>query len=63
MKQVLFSLVLENMAATLAKEITELVQIPTIGIGAGPECNGQVLVLHDFHGADQGQATFCQGLL
>jgi len=56
-----FSLVLENMAATLAKEITELVQIPTIGIGAGPECDGQVLVLHDFMGLTKDR-HLCQRL-
>jgi len=55
-----FSLVLENMAATLAKEITELVQIPTIGIGAGPECNGQVLVLHDFMGLTKDRPPFAK---
>jgi len=55
-----FSLVLENMAATLAKEITELVQIPTIGIGAGPECDGQVLVLHDFMGLTKDRTPFAK---
>lgn len=55
-----FSLVLENMAATLAKEITELVQIPTIGIGAGPECDGQVLVLHDFMGLTKDRPPFAK---
>lgn len=55
-----FSLVLENMAATLAKEITELVQIPTIGIGAGPECDGQVLVLHDFMGLTKDSPPFAK---
>jgi 3-methyl-2-oxobutanoate hydroxymethyltransferase len=55
-----FSLVLENMAGTLAKEITELVQIPTIGIGAGPECDGQVLVLHDFMGLTKDRPPFAK---
>ncbi len=55
-----FSLVLENMASTLAKEITELVQIPTIGIGAGPECDGQVLVLHDFMGLTKDRPPFAK---
>jgi 3-methyl-2-oxobutanoate hydroxymethyltransferase len=45
-----FSVVLEAMPASLAKEIHELLHIPTIGIGAGPDCDGQVLVLHDILG-------------
>src|SRR5260370_40120842 len=42
-----FSLVLEGIPADLAQEITEHSAIPTIGIGAGPRCDGQVLVMHD----------------
>ncbi len=45
-----FSLVLEAMPADLAKSITRAVSIPTIGIGAGPDCDGQVLVLYDLLG-------------
>ncbi|HEU5376612.1 MAG TPA: 3-methyl-2-oxobutanoate hydroxymethyltransferase [Ktedonobacteraceae bacterium] len=45
-----FALVLEGMPDVLAKAITETVPIPTIGIGAGPHCDGQVLVLHDVLG-------------
>ncbi len=45
-----FSLVLECIPWQLAKLITEKVDIPTIGIGAGPYCDGQVLVLHDLVG-------------
>ncbi len=45
-----FSLVLECVPATLAAEITGALSIPTIGIGAGPDCDGQVLVLHDVMG-------------
>jgi 3-methyl-2-oxobutanoate hydroxymethyltransferase len=45
-----FSLVLECIPADLAAEITSLVSIPTIGIGAGAACDGQVLVLHDILG-------------
>ncbi len=45
-----FSLVLEAIPAQLAKAITEAVSIPTIGIGAGPDCDGQVLVLYDLLG-------------
>lgn len=45
-----FALVLECIPADLAAEITELVSIPTIGIGAGAACDGQVLVLHDILG-------------
>jgi len=55
-----FSLVLENMASTLAKEITELVEIPTIGIGASPECDGQVLVLYDFIGLTKDRPPFAK---
>jgi 3-methyl-2-oxobutanoate hydroxymethyltransferase len=45
-----FSLVLEGIPAELAERITHEVDIPTIGIGAGPHCDGQVLVIHDmFH--------------
>jgi 3-methyl-2-oxobutanoate hydroxymethyltransferase len=42
-----FSLVLEGVPRELAHIVTEELQIPTIGIGAGPDCDGQILVLHD----------------
>ncbi len=45
-----FALVLEAMPATLARSMTQAVSIPTIGIGAGPHCDGQVLVLYDLLG-------------
>jgi len=45
-----FSLVIECVPAQLAKHITETVDVPTIGIGAGPHCDGQVLVLYDMLG-------------
>lgn len=49
-----FSVVLEKIPASLAKEVTESVKIPTIGIGAGPHCDGQVLVVHDMLGLNKG---------
>lgn len=48
-----FALILEGIPATVAKSITEKVKIPTIGIGAGPDCDGQILVLHDILGLGQ----------
>jgi len=47
--------VLEGLPTTLGKRITESVSIPTIGIGAGPHCDGQVLVLHDMLGITPGK--------
>ena len=48
-----FSVVLEKIPAKLAKEVSELISIPTIGIGAGPDADGQVLVVHDMLGITQ----------
>ncbi len=45
-----FGIVLEKIPATLAQQVTETVSIPTIGIGAGSHCDGQVLVTHDLLG-------------
>ena len=45
-----FAIVLECIPHDLAKQITNAIDIPTIGIGAGPHCDGQVLVLHDMLG-------------
>lgn len=45
-----FAVVLEKIPALLAKEVTESLHIPTIGIGAGKYCDGQVLVMHDMLG-------------
>jgi 3-methyl-2-oxobutanoate hydroxymethyltransferase len=45
-----FAIVLEKIPAALAKEVSENLVIPTIGIGAGMHCNGQVLVMHDLLG-------------
>uniref|UniRef100_A0A7C3FAS8 3-methyl-2-oxobutanoate hydroxymethyltransferase n=1 Tax=Candidatus Methanomethylicus mesodigestus TaxID=1867258 RepID=A0A7C3FAS8_9CREN len=47
-----FSMVLESMPEGLAKEITETISAPTIGIGAGKYCDGQVLVINDMLGMD-----------
>jgi 3-methyl-2-oxobutanoate hydroxymethyltransferase len=48
-----FSIVLESIPASLASLISKRLEIPTIGIGAGPECDGQVLVTHDMLGLFQ----------
>ena len=48
-----FALVLEKIPANLAKRVSESISIPTIGIGAGPHCDGQVLVYHDMVGMNK----------
>jgi len=52
-KSGVFSMVLECMPESLAKKITENVKTPTIGIGAGKHCDGQVLVVNDMLGLDE----------
>jgi 3-methyl-2-oxobutanoate hydroxymethyltransferase len=53
-----FAIVLEAMAEPLASRITQQVPIPTIGIGASPDCDGQILVLEDMLGLNPGPPTF-----
>ena len=48
-----FGIVLEKIPAQLARDVTDSLSIPTIGIGAGHYCNGQVLVMHDLLGINQ----------
>lgn len=55
-----FSIVLEGIPATLGKRITDALSIPTIGIGAGPDCDGQVLVLHDLLGFTEKPPKFAR---
>ena len=49
-KSGIFSLVLEGIPSKVARRVTEAMTVPTIGIGAGPHCDGQVLVFHDLVG-------------
>jgi len=49
-----FSIVLESIPYPLARAVTRTVRAPTIGIGAGPDCDGQILVLHDMLGLSRG---------
>lgn len=48
-----FAVVLEKIPAELARKVSESISIPTIGIGAGPHCDGQVLVYHDMVGMNK----------
>lgn len=57
-------LVLEAIPKELGKQVTNLLAIPTIGIGAGPDCSGQVLVMHDLLGVFPGKkARFVQDFM
>ena len=53
-----FSLVLEHVPSNVAAAVTEAVDMPTIGIGAGPDCDGQVLVFHDVVGLSEWSPSF-----
>ena len=55
-----FAMVLESIPSDLAGRITESVKIPTIGIGAGPRCDGQVLVSHDALGLSDNPPPFAK---
>ncbi|MDH5543137.1 MAG: 3-methyl-2-oxobutanoate hydroxymethyltransferase [Nitrospinota bacterium] len=53
-----FSIVLEAIPADLAQAVTEELHIPTVGIGAGPHCDGQILVMQDMLGLSERKAKF-----
>jgi len=48
-----FGIVLEKIPSSLTKKVTEMIRIPTVGIGAGPHADGQVLVMHDMLGINK----------
>jgi 3-methyl-2-oxobutanoate hydroxymethyltransferase len=50
-----FAIVLEGVPDVVAAQVTAAVDVPTIGIGAGPACDGQVLVFHDLLGLNEGK--------
>jgi 3-methyl-2-oxobutanoate hydroxymethyltransferase len=52
-----FAVVLEAVPAPVAARITAALSVPTIGVGSGPDCDGQVLVLHDLVGLYQGRSA------
>lgn len=57
-------LILEAIPATLGKEVTDMLNMPTVGIGAGPDCSGQVLVMHDMLGVFPGhKARFVKNFM
>lgn len=56
-------LVLESIPSVLAEEVTQHLGIPTIGIGAGPHCNGQVLVLNDLLGLTEKPPRFAKDFM
>lgn len=56
-------LVLESIPGVLAEEVTQHLAIPTIGIGAGPQCNGQVLVLNDLLGLTEKPPRFAKDFM
>ena len=58
----MFSIVLECVESSLAKEITNTVQIPTIGIGASVNCDGQVLVTDDLIGLNPINLRFIKNM-
>ncbi len=55
-----FAVVLEGVPADLAREVTQTLSIPTIGIGAGVHCDGQVLVMHDLLGLSDWAPSFAK---
>ena len=55
-----FSLVLESIPSDVAAKVTAALEIPTIGIGAGPHCDGQVLVMHDILGLGEYSPPFAK---
>lgn len=55
-----FALLLEHIPANLAEQVTDAIEIPTIGIGAGPHCDGQVLVVDDAVGLSESIPPFAE---